>query len=548
MNSMKNLAKITLVFAVFAFTFSQARPVKAFYLELSPEMEKLLAIFKSNRAIAQDAGTMMPAPGTQYTIPPQNTQQMPYPNSVSYPSGGDTCKIDGVERPGSCDQYNNQSPMPSGQGQYMGPSPEEQKQNNQRQLQDMKRGMKQTERPIKEFERMIQNAEKKGATVPDELKQKLEKMKAMLESVKNAATMDEMKDIDMSEMGDLMQSMEDFRRDVVEKQQRVEGMRRGMRGMEQGLKMFKSQVARLIKSKVSVPSDVTDNIAKLEAVIAQVKTAKTTEEIDAIDFESLQDLMQNMDESRQKLEQLARWPQTLKDINRQLAQLQREQKRAKSIADRLAKKGMDAQDLYVSFADAINKLKSVRDAAVEKMSAGDGEGAFDLIENEFYGQMEDVWQHFKVLNMMANFGQFTAESKRKIAQAQLTINRLKRQKKDTSELETLLQQAKDKSNEIQAIIKSKDFDGETIQDAFEEMENIGQEFDNMVAELTGQEVVMPWEKGPQQFRRVEMSPDVQKFIPQKPTVEQIPQSTPAPMEAPKAELEIIESAPMPIGI
>jgi len=275
-------------------------------------------------------------------------------------------------------------------------------------------------------------------------------------------------------------------------------------------------VTRLAKSKIVVPADVTENIAKLEAIIAQVKTAKTTEEIDAIDFESMQSLMQDMDESRQKLEQLARWPQTLKDVNRQLTQLQRELKRAKSIADRLVKKGMDVQDLYNSFADAINKLKSVRDSAVEKMSAGDGEGAFDLIENEFFGQMEDVWQHFRVLNMMANMGQFTAEFKREMAQAQLMINRLKRQKKDTSELEAILQQVKEKGQEIQNMIKTKDFDEETIKDAFEEMENVGQEFEAKVSELTGQEEQMPWEKGPQQFRRVEMSSDMQKFIPQKP--------------------------------
>src|SRR3989338_1190185 len=401
-------------------------------------------------------------------------------------------------------------------------------------MQDMKRGVKQTERMVKEFEKMIQKVEKAGVVVSSEVKQDLEKIKAILVAVSKAASIEEIQDTGMQEMGDLMQSMEDFRRDVVEKQQRMEGMKRGIRGMEQGLKMFKSQVTRLAKSKVAVPADVTENIAKLEAIIAQVKTAKTSEEIDAIDFESMQGLMQDMDESRQKLEQLARWPQTLKDVNRQLTQLQRELKRAKSIADRLVKKGMDVQDLYNSFADAVNKLKSVRDSAVEKMAAGDGEGAFDLIENEFFGQMEDVWQHFRVLNMMANMGRFTAEFKREMAQAQLMINRLKRQKKDTSELEAILQQAKDKGAEIQAMIKSKDFDEDTIRNAFDEMENISQEFDSAVAELTGQEEVMPWEKGPQQFRRVEMNKDVQQFIPQRPSVEQMS----APMQAPQAEVEV----------
>ena len=555
---MKNFAKITLVFALFAFVF-MAKPAKASYLEMPKVLKDWLLSLKSTKTFAQEP--VMIQPGT-YQQPVYQTQPMPtdgtyqqqlqpvpaYQERTTYepgtPNPGPTCKINGVEEQGSCDFYkgansSQQGPMPDGQGQYgqgqegqnMGPSPEQQA----RQLKDIKRGVMQSERMVKEFERMIQKAEKGGATVPEEIKQKLEKLKAIVSGAKNATTMEQMQDVDMSEMGDIMQSMEDFRREVVEKQQRMEGMKRGMRGMEQGLKMFKSQVARLAKSKVAVPADVLENIAKLEAIITQVKTAKTTEEIDAIDFESLQDLMQNMDESRQKLEQLTRWPQTLKDINRQLTQLQREQKRAKSIADRLGKKGLDVQDLYNSFVDAINKLKGVRDSAVEKMAGGDGEGAFDLIENEFFGQMEDVWQHFKVLNFMANMGQFNAEFKRAIAQDQLMINRLKRQKKDTSELESLLQNAKERGQEIQNMIKTKDFDEETIRDAFEEMENMSQEFDSKMAELTGQEEAMPWEKGPQQFKRVEMSPDVQKFIPQRP-------------EAPQAEMETIpQSAPMPTG-
>jgi hypothetical protein len=225
--------------------------------------------------------------------------------------------------------------------------------------------------------------------------------------------------------------------------------------------------------------------------------------------------MQNMDQNRQQLEILARWPQTLKDIDRQLVQLQKELKRAKSTADLLTKKGMDVQDLYNSFADAVNKLKSVRDDAVAKMAAGNSEEAFSALEDDFFGQMEDVWQHSQVLNMMANLGQFSAQFKREMAQTQAMINRLKRQKKDTSELEAIFQQAKEKGQEVLDMIKSKDFDEETLKDAFDEMENIGQEFEAKVSELTGQEEALPWEKGPQQFRDINLPQGFEKFVPQR---------------------------------
>ena len=62
--------------------------------------------------------------------------------------------------------------------------------------------------------------------------------------------------------------------------------------------------------------------------------------MDAIDFESMQDLMQGLDENRQQLETLARWySQTLKQIDRQQYSVCfRELKRSKSIVNSLAKK------------------------------------------------------------------------------------------------------------------------------------------------------------------------------------------------------------------
>ena len=437
--------------------------------------------------------------------------------------------------------------MPGGQYQgpgpgdtQWGPSPEEQQKNSERQLKDMKMGFKQLARSIKDFENMIKRTEKNGTVVPDGIKQKVLTIKDLITKANSATTMEEFQELNAQEAHDLFRELDEFRQEVVEKAERLAGMKRGMKGMEQGLKMFEKQVARLAKQKVAVPSDVTDNIAKLKALIQQIKNAKTAEEMDAIDFDSMQDLMQSMEESRQKLEHLARWPMALKDINRQLTQLQREVKRAKTIADRLGKKGMDVQDLYSAFADAVGKLKSVRDSAVEKMASGDAEGAFDLLENEFFGQMEDVWQHFKVLSMMSNMGQFTSEFKREMTKASADIKRLKKKGLNTSELEDLYARAKEKGQEIQDMIKSKDFDEDTIKEAFDEMENVGQEFDEKIAELTGAREDMPWETGPQQFKRIEMNKDVQKFMPQR--REEGPQNS---GEAPMSQESFGPTSPVP---
>ena len=571
---LKNIAKIMLVFAVFAFTFSSARPAKAFYLEMPQSLKNLLLSLKNNKTIAQEApvmnyqppagGTyqpptnMMPPSGDQGNyqgIGPTPGQNMGYQGIGPAPGMPDgqyqgtqgnynpspTCKINGVEQSGPCNQSGGQGMqgnygpqggqdgqgMQGGQGQG-GPSPEQQA----RQLKDMKRGVMQSERSVKEFDSMIKKVEKAGTVVSDEIKQKLEKLKSIVSGAKNATTMEEMQDVEMNEMGDIMQSLDEFRRDVVEKQQRMEGMKRGMKGMEQGLKMFKSQIAKLTKQKITVPADVAENIAKLEAIITQVKTAKTSEEIDAIDFESLQDLMQNMDESRQKLETLARWPQTLKQIDQQLKQLTRELAKSKSIVDRLAKKGIDLQVQYTAFADAVNKMKSVRDDAVAKMAAGNSEEAFSALEDDFFGQMDDVWQHQRIIMTMSNLGRFTSEFKQGMAQANSMVKNLKRRKMDTSELEASLAQAKEKGQEVLDLLKAGNIDEDTVISALDELENLKQEFEAQVSELTGQGDEMPWEQGPQKFKKVEMSSDMQKFIPQRQEtqMQQPPQVETAPMQ------------------
>ena len=550
---LKNLAKITLVFALFAFIF-MAKPAKAFWFEPPQIIKDWLASLKNNKTIAQEEPVMTPPPtDSTAPMPPQDgtyqqpiyqTQPMPtsdqgyqqqpqpmpvYDQNYQQPpmnNGNQTCNINGKEMPGPCDQYNNQGSMQGGQGQG-GPSPEQQA----RQLKDMKRGALQSERMIKEFERMIQKVEKAGTTVPDEIKQKLEKLKSIVESSKKATTMEEMQDVDMSEMGDIMQSMDEFRRDVVEKQQRMGGMKRGMKGMEQGLKMFKSQIARLTKQKIVVPPELSDNIAKLEAIIAQVKTAKTSEEIDAIDFESMQGLMQSLDENRQQLEVLARWPQTLKQMNQEITRLERKLKSDKTIVDRLLKKGIDLQSVFASFQEAITKLKAVRDDAVSKIAAGNSQDAFDAIETDFFGQMEDVWQGDKVIMMMSNLGRFNSDFKRGVSQAQSVIKNLNRKKIDTSELQSILDQVKVKGQEVLDMIKSKDLDEDTVSSAMDELENLRQEFSDKVSDLTGQEDIMPWEKGPQQFKQVQMSPDVQRYMPQR-QESQMPQNEQAPMQPP----------------
>lgn len=517
---MKGKVFKTGLFCVALFlSFVAVTPAKAFYLEIPQVLKNLIAALSSNKSSAQEEGS--------YIAPSQPASQ--------------TCNVNGVEMPGSCDKY-NQSPMPPQQTQqYMGPSPEDQQRQEQeqlkqqqRQMEDMKRNAKQMERQVKEFQRMLDKAQKDGLTIPDEIKQNLEKLKSIIDSVKNATTMEEMQNIDMGEMGNLMQSLEEFRRNVVEANQRMQEMKRNVKNMESGLKMFERQVAALAKKKITIPADVQDNINKVKAIINGIKNAKTWDEMEQLDLESMGDMMNDLNESRQQMEMLARWPQTLKQVNSEITRLERQLKRDKTVVDRLLKKGIDLQGFYVSFQEAINKLKAVRDDAVAKIAAGESQDAFEAIQNDFFSQMEDVWQNDKIIQTMNNLGRFNSEFKQGINQAQQMIKNLKRKKLDTSALESSLAEAKTKGQEVLNMLKSKEIDEESIMAALDELENLRQEFDQSVSELTGQGEDRPWEQGPNQFKSVEMPKSLQQYIPQK--VEQQPTQT-SPVVEPQPAVE-----------
>lgn len=513
---MKNIIKILSIFAIFSLVLV-AKPAKAFYLEVPQSVKDLFTVFKSEKVSAQESYTATTPPPTDSTQPaPYSGTSQPYPpqeGMMPPPSSGMTDQP--MNQPYSMPpqqgmmQNNQGAPYGyNGQGMQGG-------QDNGKQLEQMKRGMSQMSRQVKQLEQMITSAEKKGTNVPEEIKQNLAKLKNILDSVSGATSMDDMQNIDTSEIQELMQSLDEYRRNVMEAQQRLDGMRRGMKGMEQGLKMFKTQISRLTKQKIAVPSDLTENITKLEAIVAAIKNAKTIEEMDAIDFESMQDLMQTLDENRQQLEALARWPQSLKQINNELTRLTRELTRSKTIVTRLTAKGIDLQSEYTAFEEAVNKLKDVRDDAVAMMAAGNSEEAFSTLEDDFFGQMDDVWQNQRIIMTMSNLSRFATEFKQNMARANSMVKNLKRKKVDTSELETAISQANIKGQEILALLKTKPVDTEAIIEALDELENIKQEFESISSELTGEEDDLPWEHGPQQFKPVTLPQGFDKFVPQK---------------------------------
>lgn len=289
--------------------------------------------------------------------------------------------------------------------------------------------------------------------------------------------------------------------DQKRQQQQVKETQSRMRGMEQMVRTYKSQIDRLKKQGVAVPVSVSENLAKMETVIAGIKAAKTMEDIEDAGMEELQDLMQEIDEQRSMLERLSRWGQTVKQIDRSLTQVKKQLARDQKLVTKLSKQQIDISPLVAEFEAGVNDLVKVRSEAFELVKT-DPEAAFDLIEEGFFEQMEEVMQHDRVIQSMANLGQFTSQFKRRIADADRTVIALKRRKVDTSTLEENVKEIKAKGVELQEIIKGKDIDPQLIVGFMEEFEQLIHEFEDAKEEAVGEaNDSMPWEQGGRQSFR-----------------------------------------------
>lgn len=567
---MLNIKKIIALTIVVAGVLLVAAPAKAFYLEL-PNVLK----FWQGTTKAQEAPALAPAPApvVETRLAPAPTEPLPpqgdvkvdesNPSPAPMPSpeetrpyiapmpnssfgGGEkpqqTCRVNGEERPGSCEQYNNQ-PTQGGwengdnnrdngdRDQKMQQQDQErQKKDQERQLKDVRRGINDVERQLRQFEQMVAKFEKQGIAASEDLKSKISNLKAMIEKYKAVTSVEDMQEMNMDELWQSMRDLEEERQNL----ERTGNVLREMKRIESGVKMFEKQIAKLAKQKVTVPADIATNLEKVKAIIADIKSGKMEK------AEDIFDAMQELDQNRGQLEMLARWPQTLKEMDNQLKNLNREMKRAKTIVARLSKKDMDLSEVYAEFVAAFDKIKETRDAAVAKMQAGESEDAFETVQNDFFGQMEDTWQGHKIIMTMSNFGQFSADFTRGIAQAQRQINALARKKIDTAELKNLLEQAKAKGAEVKEMFKAKPIDPDSIMAVLEELEDLRQEFEQTMAELTGVEEEMPWEKGPSQFQSMQASPTLQKLIPRKETMQRPMNET----QQPKNEM-VGESNPSP---
>lgn len=496
------------------FTFLIILPAQAYNLRFENFFDKFSPWSGQVLGEKVESESVAPSvePSIQPVVPMEPAQPLPplepvKPEQPDQPYPGDQpMKPEQPDQPNPGDQ-----PMPPQQpdqsGQNMQPNqpgqPEQNMQpmqNNAQRLKDMQRNLKPLQNTLNNFDRLL----KQGSVFSAELQAKIDEAKTLSAKIAAATSAEEISNEDMDSLRELMNTLEEERQGL----QRLKEFRNGIKMSENGVKSFEKQIVKLTAQKIAIPAEVSENLAKIKQLIETVKNAKSWAEMQESGVENLGDLMEALNESRGQLEMLARWPQTLKQVDRQIVNLDRQSKKLKTTVDRLLKKNIDLTETYAEFTALLEKFKAVRADAVASVAAGESQDAFDALQNEFFDQMDEVNQPAQIIQTMSNLGTFTSSFKRNMAQAKAAINKLKKSKIDVSAAEDIYAQMQAKGAELTALIKTKPIDQEAVLSGLDEISGLQADFSNTMSDLSGDDGAdMPWEQGKSQFQEVKLAPN-----------------------------------------
>lgn len=358
-------------------------------------------------------GGDQPQPPMQPQQPQNQEGQMQFfrqpmqPNSDNQNSG-QTCRINGVEVPGSCDQYKNQGSesgqgqpgQQMGQGRQEGPSEEDQKKMDERRFKDMKRGISQFSRGVamtkKAMLRVKTSVAKCGVGLPEELTSALNQADDLVAKINAAKTADELDEVvgDVQDVSSAIQDWGPRMGDLSRLCQMLKEADRQSKSFDRSVKQIES------RAKANKKVDLSEQVAEyknvvngLKEALAQAKTLAKTDPDSALEKleEDFWNNMDNLKNAQMQIDVVLNISQGMRNINSEL-------KKYASQIKSLAKKKVDTAELQ----ELVNNLKAQYDEiqTMLKEKAGADELA-DKIDEAFNTRQEiqDALQEFGLVNM-----------------------------------------------------------------------------------------------------------------------------------------------------
>lgn len=454
---------------------------------------------------------------------------MPYPTQGGGFCGNKICEQG--ENSSNChDDCGGGPTRPGGQGEQWGPdgmgpggpSEEEMQRMDEQRFQQMKKGLSQFTRGVDQMKKMVTRMEKKlkqmGVAVPPELKAALDKAPEIVSRIKNAKTPDELEDIiaDVEDIGMVMQEWGPRFGDLM----RLGGM---LKQGDRELKKVRSTVKRVsgygkgnptIQELIDELRVMANSLAETLKNAKRMALASDTPSLPVLPVPKFRRGDFNADGAIDVTD-------TLFFSNILSADAERPCQDAIDVND----------DGTIDVSDSVYFTEWQTQGGPEPKGPGpntigpdptsdslgcdqypkgttftattplvvlsDPGSALDMLDDDFFGRMEEFWNQVNLIEMMKNMKKGVSEAERGVKQAERTITQLKKKKVDQDvieELQDILDETKERLKEFKDLMKQKGVDPEDIRAVGEELWDLKIRFENALAEV-GYGVYQPNVKG-----------------------------------------------------
>jgi hypothetical protein len=263
-------------------------------------------------------------------------------------------------------------------------------------------------------------------------------------------------------------------------QQRLQMMKQSLKQFTKEVSRVKSQVQSLQKKGVNVPAELSQAITQVEGMADKVKNAQSADDIEG-DMSDFQDAASTIRDWMPRLGRLAQLPQMLKQADKEISKVE---KAYTSDSKRVKSAKLDLSDALAAFRQAIDGQKAVLDQA-KQLNTSDPEEAMNTLQDDFFGNMDNVWEKDRVIQMAVNVKQGISQMTKEFKDADKTIKTLQKKKIDTADLEPLLTDGKAEFEQLKVLAAQKPIDLESLKDEIERMMEIKQQYSDKLQELTG---------------------------------------------------------------
>lgn len=256
-----------------------------------------------------------------------------------------------------------------------------------------------------------------------------------------------------------------------------------------GMTQLGSRIKRLQSKKVAVPQDALDAFETLKGIGPKIDSIKTFDELEDL-VEQAREAIELLNEKLEGLERLAEYARVKKQAEREIRRVESQLKR---LISRAKGNKVEVDDLIKEIEAEVVSLKDAMLRADAAAKSGDAAEVFQILEEEVFGRLGDIGEKFASFEAVVRAPAEIKRIERELNRMASLVKRLKGKKLDVSNLESLLDQMREKLGEFKGLVKQKPLPIDSIIDLVQAVEDLRDQFEEEANDLQGieEETIVP---------------------------------------------------------